>query len=106
MLVRTEKTGERDPARLYSAFPFAVAGTPVFDAFQMYRNDDGNNGAFGSISVSDTGPNPNILASFASMRRSDGALTVMVISKVLRAKLCCLWLSVILRCPVRCRSSR
>ena len=57
--------------------------TPTFKAMQMYRSYDGHNAAFGSISVSDTVPDPDTLSSFASVRRSDGALTVMVINKSL-----------------------
>ncbi len=56
--------------------------TPTFKAMQLYRNYDGHNAAFGSISVSDIVPNPDVLSSFASVRRSDGALTIMVINKV------------------------
>ncbi len=56
---------------------------PTFKAMQMYRNYDGKNSAFGDISVSDIVPNPDTLSSFASVRRSDGALTVMVINKSL-----------------------
>ena len=59
------------------------ADTPTFKAMQMYRNYDGKNGAFGSIGVSDGTPDPDTLSSFASVRRSDGALTVMVINKSL-----------------------
>ena len=57
--------------------------TPTFKAMQMYRNYDGKNGAFGSVGVSDTVPDPDTLSSFASVRRSDGALTIMVINKSL-----------------------
>ncbi len=57
--------------------------TPTFKAMQMYRNYDGKNGSFGSLGVSDTTPDPDTLSSFASVRRSDGALTVMVINKSL-----------------------
>ena len=49
----------------------------------MYRSYDGHNAAFGSISVQTTAPNPDTLAAFGAARRSDGAVTVMVISKVL-----------------------
>ncbi len=59
------------------------AATPTFKAIQMYRNYDGKNGAFGSLGVSDGTPDPDTLSSFASVRRSDGALTVMVINKSL-----------------------
>ncbi len=55
--------------------------TPIFKAMQMYRSYDGHNAAFGSISVADTVPNSDELSSFASVRRSDGALTIMVINK-------------------------
>lgn len=57
--------------------------TPTFKAMQLYRNYDGHNAAFGSLGVSDTVPNSDALSSFASVRRSDGALTVMVINKSL-----------------------
>ena len=55
--------------------------TPTFKAMQLYRNYDSHNAAFGSISVSDTVPDSDTLASFASVRRSDGVLTIMVINK-------------------------
>lgn len=61
--------------------PASDPATPTFKAMQLYRNYDGHNAAFGSLSVSDTVPNPDTLSSFAAVRRSDGALTVMVISK-------------------------
>jgi hypothetical protein len=57
------------------------ADTPTFKAMQMYRNYDGKKSGFGDISVSDQATDPDALASFAAVRRSDGALTVMVIDK-------------------------
>jgi hypothetical protein len=57
--------------------------TPTYKAMQMYRNYDGANSTFGDTSVSAAVPNPDDLSSFAALRTSDGALTVMVISKVL-----------------------
>jgi len=59
------------------------ASTPTFKAMQMYRNYDGANHTFGDTSVSAKAPNPDDLSAFAALRTSDGALTVMVISKVL-----------------------
>jgi hypothetical protein len=50
-------------------------------ASQIYRNYDGNNSAFGDVSVSATVANPDNLSAFASTRTADGALTVMVINK-------------------------
>ena len=57
------------------------ASTPTFKAMQMFRNYDGKRSGFGEISVLDAAPDPDTVSSFASTRRSDGALTVMVINK-------------------------
>jgi hypothetical protein len=57
--------------------------TPTYLAMKMYRNYDGRKSGFGDNSVSATVPNPDNLSAFAATRSSDGALTVMVISKVL-----------------------
>src|SRR5205085_5634023 len=58
--------------------------TPAFKAIKLYRNYDGNRSAFGETSVAATSTaNADNLSVFASERASDGALTVMVISKVL-----------------------
>jgi hypothetical protein len=59
----------------------ATLGTPVANAFKMYRNYDGRNSTFGDTSVSATVPDPDQVSAFASLRSSDGALTVMVINK-------------------------
>jgi hypothetical protein len=59
------------------------AKTPTFRAMQMYRNYDGKGGAFGDTSISANAPSPDDLSAFASLRSSDHAMTVMVISKVL-----------------------
>ncbi len=57
--------------------------TPTYKAMQMYRNYDGARSTFGDISVSAVAPNPDNLSAFAAVRKSDGAMTVMVINKVL-----------------------
>src|SRR5262249_20928943 len=57
--------------------------TPTYKAIKIYRNYDGNKSTFGDTSVSATVPNPDNLSSFAAVRTSDNALTIMVISKVL-----------------------
>jgi hypothetical protein len=57
------------------------ATTPTYKAMKMYRNYDGQNRGFGDTSVSAVVPNPDEVSSFASVRTSDGALTVMVINK-------------------------
>jgi PKD repeat protein len=59
------------------------ASTPTFKAMKMYRNYDGNRSTFGDTSVSAAAPNPDNLSAFAALRSNDGAMTVMLISKVL-----------------------
>jgi hypothetical protein len=60
-----------------------AGNTPTFKAMKMYRNYDGAKSTFGDTSVSATVPNPDNLSAFAALRTSDGAMTVMVINKVL-----------------------
>jgi hypothetical protein len=57
------------------------SGTPVYNAFKMYRNYDGSKSTFGDTSVLAKAPNPDVLDTFAAVRSSDGALTLMVINK-------------------------
>jgi hypothetical protein len=53
-----------------------------FKAIQMYRNYDGHKSVFGDLSISDIpDSNPDNLSSFAAIRKSDGALTIMVVNK-------------------------
>ena len=59
------------------------SSTPTYKAMKMYRNYDGNRSTFGDTSVSTTVPNPDNVSAFSATRSSDGALTVMVISKYL-----------------------
>jgi hypothetical protein len=48
---------------------------------KLYRNYDGNKSGFGDASVSASGPNPDVISTFAGLRSSDGALTIMAINK-------------------------
>lgn len=73
----------REGADLAVRWTCPQAGTPVYNAFKMYRNYDGAKSVFGDISVGVTGPDPDNVATFAATRMSDGALTVMVINKYL-----------------------
>ena len=57
--------------------------TPTYKAMKMYRNYDGSKSTFGDTSVSASVENADNLSSFAAVRSGDGALTVMVINKVL-----------------------
>jgi hypothetical protein len=61
-------------------------GTPVYNAMKIYRNYDGSKSTFGDTSVLDSvATNVDLVSSFAAVRSSDGALTVMVINKQLTA---------------------
>jgi PKD repeat protein len=60
-----------------------ASSTPTYKAMQIYRNYDGHHSTFGDTSVSATVPQPDDLSAFAGVRALDGALTVVVISKVL-----------------------
>lgn len=57
--------------------------TPTYKAMQMYRNYDGAGSTFGDTSISANVPNPDNLSAFAALRASDGAMTVIVINKLL-----------------------
>jgi hypothetical protein len=57
--------------------------SPAYKAMKIYRNYDGSKSTFGDISVSAGGPNPDVVSAFASVRSSDKALTVMIVSKAL-----------------------
>jgi PKD repeat protein len=60
-----------------------AATTPTYKAMKIYRNYDGNKSTFGDMSVSASAPNPDNLSAFAAERSTDGALTIMVVSKYL-----------------------
>jgi hypothetical protein len=61
------------------------ASTPVYKAMQLYCNYDGLRSRFGNISVQDDVPDPDTLSSFAAVRSSDHAITVIVINKALHS---------------------
>ncbi len=60
--------------------------TPTYKALKMYRNYDGFKSTFGDTSVQAQAPNPDRVSVFAATRASDGALTIMAISKYLSGK--------------------
>jgi hypothetical protein len=60
-------------------------GSLVYNSMKMYRNYDGNKSTFGDTSVYAGGPNPDNVSTFAAVRSSDGALTVLVVNKQLIA---------------------
>jgi len=60
-----------------------ASSTPTYKAMKMYRNYDGGKSTFGDVSVQASVPAPDNLSAFAAERSLNGAVTVMVISKVL-----------------------
>jgi hypothetical protein len=60
-----------------------VATSPTYQAIKLYRNYDGQRSTFGDVSVSTTVPDPDAVSAYAALRSSDGALTVMVVAKLL-----------------------
>jgi hypothetical protein len=54
----------------------APSGSPVLSVFDLYRK-------FGDLSIAANAPDPDDLSAFAAVRTSDGALTVMIVNKVL-----------------------
>jgi hypothetical protein len=74
----------REGLDLATRWVVPATASPTFKAFQMYRNYDGSRSTFGDVSVSATTTlNPDNTSVFAAQRSSDGALTLMVVNKVL-----------------------
>ncbi|MGA3026756.1 MAG: glycoside hydrolase family 44 protein [Bryobacteraceae bacterium] len=71
----------REGLDLSTRWTVPVNPSPTYLAMEIYRNYDGNLSTFGDTSVSAAVANPDYLSSFAAVRSSDGALTVMVINK-------------------------
>jgi hypothetical protein len=76
-----------DMATLYTDDPLPLT-TFFARAFQMYRNYDGQKSTFGDVSVETVAsyggaePLANHLGAYGALRSADGALTLMVVSKV------------------------
>ena len=60
-----------------------AATTPTYKAMKLYRNYDGLKSTFGDTSVACAVQNPDELSAFAAERSLDGALTIMLVNKVL-----------------------
>lgn len=84
-----------DMAVRWTAPPSTYFLSLPYKAFQMYRNYDGNRKTFGDLSLDVAVHDPNVLdpakqddiaddiAVFGALRSTDGAMTVMIISKTL-----------------------
>jgi hypothetical protein len=73
----------REGIDLATRWTTPATGSPVYNAIKLYRNYDGAQSAFGDLSISASGPNPDSVAAFAAIRSSDRAVTVMIVSKYL-----------------------
>jgi hypothetical protein len=71
----------REDLDMASRWGIPATDSPAYLAMKMYRNYDGANGAFGSVSCACSAPNPDQLSAFASIQ-PNGGLTVMVINKL------------------------
>jgi hypothetical protein len=71
----------REGLDLANRWATPATGSPAYLAMKLYRNYDGTGSAFGESSVGATVANPDQVSAFASVRASDGALTVMVVNK-------------------------
>jgi hypothetical protein len=76
----------REGLNLADRWTTPATGSPTYLAMKLYRNYDGNGSGFGNTNVSASVANPDQVNAFASVRASDGALTVMVVNKNLYAK--------------------
>ena len=74
----------REGLDLATRWTTPATGTPAYNAIKMFRNYDGNKSVFGDVNVRATVPNPDNLSAFASVRSSDGKLTVLIINKDLQ----------------------
>lgn len=59
------------------------ASMPVYKAFKLYRNYDGQGAAFGATSITASAPDPDTVSAFAALRESDHAMTLVVVNKQL-----------------------
>jgi hypothetical protein len=61
-----------------------ASNTPTYLAIKIFRNYDGANSTFGDMSILSTASiSADCVSSFAATRSSDGAMTIMVINKML-----------------------
>ena len=72
----------REGLDLANRWTTPATGSPTYLAMKMYRNYDGNALRRSATPASrPPSPNPDQVSAFASVRASDGALTVMVVNK-------------------------
>jgi hypothetical protein len=71
----------REGLDLATRWTTPAASTPTFKAMKLFRNYDGSGSGFGDTNISAAGPNPDYVSTFAALRSSDRALTLLVINK-------------------------
>ncbi|MFI2227928.1 glycoside hydrolase family 44 protein [Streptomyces fradiae] len=71
----------RERMDLASLWTAPESDEPVAHAFRVYRDYDGEGGAFGETSLPAVSEDQDRLAVYAARRASDGALTVVVVNK-------------------------
>jgi len=71
----------REGIYLASYWTYPNQGSPAATAFDMYRNYDGHDSAFGNESVQTVSSAPNDLMAFGSLRTKDHRLLVMLVNQ-------------------------
>jgi hypothetical protein len=73
----------REGLDLATRWTVPASNSPAFNAIRMYRNYDGLRSGFGDINTRTICTNMDSLVAFSAIRTNDGALTIMVVNKVL-----------------------
>ncbi len=73
----------REGIDLATRWTVPASNSPAFNAIRMYRNYDGLRSGFGDINTRTDCTNMDSLTAFSAIRTNDGALTIIVVNKVL-----------------------
>ena len=75
----------RENLTMSSRWTTPATDSPTYLAMKMYRNYDGHDSTFGSVSVDCSAPDPDQVSAFAALQGVNGPLTVMLINKLTTA---------------------
>jgi len=73
----------REDLSMAARWAAPARNTPTYLAMKLFRNYDGQRSGFGETSVTARAPEPDAVSTFAALRQSDGALTIIAINKQL-----------------------
>lgn len=72
----------RDEVYLANFWAYPPYNSPVYLAFKLYRNADGQGHGFGDESCQARSSSPELVSCFAATEKSTGAMTLMLINKM------------------------